>query len=117
MKLVYTLLFYVILLPGLSFAQSNYKPGYVVDLKGDTLRGFINYKEWDNNPKSFGFKKELKQPNAEAFTVKQATTFAVTGQIYYQRYVVSVSQDKVDMTNMNSRLDTGSMVDTVFSGC
>ena len=36
----------LLLLPLLSIAQSNYKSGYVVTLKGDTLRGYINYKEW-----------------------------------------------------------------------
>jgi len=39
-----------------SLAQSNYKPGYVVDLRNDTLKGFIDYKEWENNPKTFTFK-------------------------------------------------------------
>src|ERR1041384_6957193 len=28
------------------FAQSNYRPGYVVQSNGDTLKGFINYREW-----------------------------------------------------------------------
>lgn len=34
----------ILILPAFSFAQSNYKAGYVVTTKGDTLRGFINYK-------------------------------------------------------------------------
>ena len=44
------------LLPLLSIAQANYKSGYVVTLKGDTLRGYINYKEWGRNPKDIDFK-------------------------------------------------------------
>jgi hypothetical protein len=45
MKFFYKVLLAVILLPAFSYAQSNYKPGYVVNLKGDTLRGFIDCRE------------------------------------------------------------------------
>jgi len=46
MKHLVKLLLIFILLPFISTAQTNYKPGYVVTLTGDTLHGFIDYKEW-----------------------------------------------------------------------
>ena len=50
MKRIYMLI--AVLLPLLSIAQSNYKPGYVVDIKGDALHGYLDQKEWGHNPKS-----------------------------------------------------------------
>ena len=49
------LFFLTLLLPLFSMAQ-NYQPGAVVNLKGDTLYGFINYGDWDNMPKRISFK-------------------------------------------------------------
>jgi len=113
MKSIYIFLFAVFLIPSLGYSQSNYKAGYIITLKGDTTHGYINYKEWDNNPLTVTFKKETQSP-PETFAVKDISAFGVTGQLYYQRYIVSVSQDQVEMTNMNTRLDTTTRVDTVF---
>ncbi|MDB5026006.1 MAG: hypothetical protein JWP78_3761 [Mucilaginibacter sp.] len=49
MRKIFKTLLTVVLLPALSYAQSNYKPGYVITLKGDTLPGFIDYREWNSN--------------------------------------------------------------------
>jgi hypothetical protein len=114
MNKFYKVLLIAFLLPLFSFAQSNYSPGYVITLKGDTLRGYINYKEWDNNPKNVAFKKELSQPNSEIFSNKTLSGFAITGQQYYERYVVPVSLDVVDLSNIGSKLDTSYQTDTVF---
>jgi len=46
----------ILSLPGFLFAQANYQPGVTVDLKGDTIHGYINYREWESNPKSISFK-------------------------------------------------------------
>jgi hypothetical protein len=113
MKSIYAFLFAVFLIPSLGYSQSNYKAGYIITLKGDTTHGYINYKEWDNNPLTVTFKKETQSP-PETFAAKDISAFGVTGQLYYQRYIVSVSQDQVEMTNMNTRLDTTTRVDTVF---
>jgi hypothetical protein len=50
MKEIIKIVLAFLLLPVLASAQSNYKAGYVINLKGDTLKGFINYKEWNQNP-------------------------------------------------------------------
>jgi len=113
MKSIYIFLFAIFLLPSLGYSQSNYKPGYVVNLKGDTTKGYINYKEWDNNPLNIAFKKEVQSEPVD-FSVKDISAFGVTGQLYYQRYVVTASQDQVEMNNMNTHSDTSTRVDTVF---
>ena len=57
MKKYYLLLLFFV--PLISIAQSNYKKSAMVDMNGDTIRGFINYKEWGQNPKEILFKNVL----------------------------------------------------------
>lgn len=114
MKHFYKALLCILLLPSLSHSQSNYKLGYIVSLSGDTTSGYINYKDWDNNPQSIAFKKEISQASPELFTVKSVRAFAISGQMYYERYVVSATTDAVDITSMPVKLDTSYRVDTVF---
>ncbi|HCT30845.1 MAG TPA: hypothetical protein DIW31_08945 [Bacteroidales bacterium] len=47
------------LLFGVAFGQENYLPGYVLTLKGDTLKGYIDYREWEKDKKVVFFKKTL----------------------------------------------------------
>lgn len=112
MKLYLITLTAILLLPLFSFAQSNFKPGYVVGLKGDTLKGSIDYKEWEHNPKQFTFKSSAGV--LQQFTVQKSKAFAVTGFEYYEKYIVRVSQDTINATQLHSTLDTIYQVDTVF---
>lgn len=115
MRHFYKALFATFLLPLFSYAQSNYKPGYVVTLKGDTLHGFIDYHQWDRNPKNISFKKEQDASTAEKFSISNATAFAIIGMEYYERYVLSVSQDPVDFAKLMPKTDsTIYLTDTVF---
>lgn len=104
----------LLLLPFFTNAQSNYKPGYVVTSKGDTLHGLIDYRQWDNNPGTVAFKKEPGQGNPDIFTTKTANSFGVTGQEYFENHTVRVSQDPVDVANIESKLDTNYRIDRVF---
>jgi hypothetical protein len=40
------------------FAQSDYRPGFIVNTAGDTLRGWIDYRSGGKNFKTCSFKKE-----------------------------------------------------------
>jgi len=104
----------IILLPCCLFAQSNYKPGYVVTLKGDTIKGFIDYKEWGKNPKQISFKNNLNAANHENFTTNDINAFVVTDYEYYKRFVAHVSQGQVEMSNVKQGADTSYITDTVF---
>ncbi|HVV56259.1 MAG TPA: hypothetical protein VHC47_13080 [Mucilaginibacter sp.] len=94
-------------------AQSNFKPGYIVNLKGDTVHGFIDYREWDKNPRQISFKAAISS-DAEQYTCKKMNAFAVTGSDHYEKHIVAVSTDEIDLNKVNARLDTGYKTDTVF---
>ena len=59
MKPICWAILFFCLCPVIVFSQTNYKPGYVVNLNGDTLRGFVNYQQWDNNPRTIAFKYKV----------------------------------------------------------
>lgn len=114
MKYFLNLLSLIFLLPLFSPAQSNYKPGYVVTLQRDTLKGVVDYKEWDNNPKQINYKNNADDSPAQEFDVHKAKAFAINGLEYYERSVVSASQDAVDINKISSKLDSSYRTDTVF---
>ncbi|MBC8053075.1 MAG: hypothetical protein H7Y13_08420 [Sphingobacteriaceae bacterium] len=45
------------------YAQENYVPGYIIDLKGDTVKGFVDYRNWEVNPKRLNFKNDMGVPD------------------------------------------------------
>ena len=114
MKHLYKLSFLTFLLPIAATAQSNYKPGYVVNSKGDTLKGFIDYKEWSKNPKQFSFKNNFGDARSEEFNLENASAFAITGFEYYERHTVSVSTDSMDVNTLHGNVQNNFVTETVF---
>ena len=111
MKPIYALLL-AILIPALSYAQGDFKPGYVITLKGDTLNGYINEYEWDSNPKSVTFKTDTIHPT-QKYTVADIKQFTINNAITYKRYICRISLGTVDEDHLNAK-DTTSKIDTVF---
>lgn len=113
MKFFYKLLIPTILFPFFSFAQGNYKPGFVVNSKGDTIKGFIDLKEWGNNPQNITFKKSLDEP-PQTFTVNDIHVFELPGYVAYKSFVTSISLDEIDIQKLEDHRDTSTKTDNVF---
>ena len=94
-------------------AQSNYKPGYVVNFKNDTLNGFIDYREWARNPEEITFKQTLGG-SPQKISVLNANAFGITNSEYYDRFVVNITTSTVELTQLSHKLDTAYVTDTVF---
>jgi hypothetical protein len=103
-----------ILLPTLSYAQSNYKPGYVIDLKGDTVNGFIDYREWDLNPDNINFKININGGAVQKFAPNDISYFAVNNLTEYRSYTGNISTDDVDPMHISSGRDTSFKVANIF---
>jgi hypothetical protein len=114
MKLLNKLLPVFFLLPMFSPAQSNYRAGYVVTTAGDTVRGFIDYRNWDSNPSAILFKSALNDPRGKKLTPSDISLFTVPGYITYKRFVCSVSLDETNTAHIGSARDTSYKIDTVF---
>jgi len=114
MKPYYKLLLPALLLPLFSVAQSNYKPGYVVMLKGDTLRGLINIKEWNINPRKISFKTSADNKDATELGVNDITFFAATKLEAYQRYIGLLNVDPTNISSLSNGRNTDTKTDSVF---
>ncbi|TVP99329.1 MAG: hypothetical protein EA359_17170, partial [Balneolaceae bacterium] len=63
------------------FSQSNFLPAYVIDNKGDTLHGFIDYRNWATNPSRISFREDLNSP-VQSLKPLDAKEFGVDNEIY-----------------------------------
>jgi hypothetical protein len=63
------------------FGQENYIQAYIVDHNGDTVHGFIDYRNWGKNPDRILFKKQLSdQPIVH--TPLSIRNFCVVDEVY-----------------------------------
>ncbi|MET3112486.1 hypothetical protein AAKU52_000197 [Pedobacter sp. CG_S7] len=99
--------------PFFSFAQSNFQPGYIVTPKGDTVIGFIDYKERSVNPVKVVFKPH-KYSLTQQYTINDCTAFGINHLETYQRFVVAISMSKENNNNLSHGLDNSERRDTVF---
>jgi hypothetical protein len=107
MKTLRNFLLLLVLCPLFSWAQSNYKSGFVVTAKGDTVRGFIDYQGWDSNPTSINFKTATSDHNDQKFTLNDISFFSVDGITAYQKFAVSISMDETNTSHLVAGRDTG----------
>jgi hypothetical protein len=114
MKLFTTFLSGIFLFPLLSAAQSNYKPGYAVTLKGDTIKGYIDYQEWDTNPSSVNFKAESLTARTQKLDETNTTFFTITGMESYLRYSGRISRDEIKESRISGGRDTSFKMANVF---
>ena len=96
-----------------SYAQVNYKDATIVNLNGDSIKGYIDYKNWEINPLQIKFKKDLSALN-EVFTPEDILSFEVEKEKYISATVeVSYSSSDVNRITDNSPKPE-TMVETVF---
>jgi len=114
MNFFYRLLIAATLLPFFSLAQGNYKPGFVITLKGDTLKGYVDLKEWGNNPTNIDFKASLNKSAPQNFTVNDINYFEIDKIVAYRRFNTSISTDETNIQKLTNYRDTSAIVDNVF---
>ncbi|MGZ3750134.1 MAG: hypothetical protein ACXVAU_02590 [Mucilaginibacter sp.] len=112
MKLFFIALLTV--LPFAIFAQSNYHEGYVLKNNGDTLKGFIDYREWDRTPKSIDFKTSKDSKEVLQFTPQTIRGFQITGMENYLSYTGLISMDRTRFPDLPDGLDTGKQQASIF---
>jgi hypothetical protein len=113
MKQLLWVFFVILLTPLFTTAQSNYKPGYVITLNSDTIRGFIDLREWFGNPKVIRFKRSVSE-SAVNYTIQHIRAFEVAGLESYVRYIGPISIDNTNINRLSDYRDTSFKSDTVF---
>jgi hypothetical protein len=100
-------------IPVLSFAQSNFKKGYLVTNNQDTLKGFIDYRERQSNPTEFNFRRE-KDGVISKYTLENCSAYAVEGFESYRRFTVQISLSKINVAELSLGIDTTTKREPVF---
>ncbi|WP_295667524.1 hypothetical protein [uncultured Mucilaginibacter sp.] len=115
MRLLLNLSLIFLTIPCFLHAQGNYQPGVIVNLKGDTVRGYIQYTEWDNNPDKIFFKTSTAG-TAVALTPDSIRFFsAAVGHLAkFVAYAGPVSTDITDITRLAIGRDSSYRMDKIF---
>ncbi|MFD0751461.1 hypothetical protein ACFQZS_15020 [Mucilaginibacter calamicampi] len=92
-------------------AQRNFKPGYIVSLSGDTTKGLVDYRKWNQNPQEIAFElagitKQYSYLNIKGFGIDQLE--------YYQLYNGPISKAAVNLGALSSGIDSSFTTETVF---
>lgn len=112
MKLFYT--FLLLSFPSILFAQTNYQKGYVLKTTGDTVKGYINYREWLQSPMSIDFKINKEDKQVMHFTPQNIKAFEITGMENYVSYTGLISMDKTLLPDLPASLDTTRKQNSIF---
>jgi len=64
-----------------AFCQENYLPGYILSLHGDTVAGYVDYRNWERNPEKIYF-RESQDGSKSTFTPLDIKGFGVTDEVY-----------------------------------
>lgn len=86
----------VFLVAGISLTASaqNFEPGYVITTQLDTLKGLIDYRNWNKNPEKITFKSPVSD-NPVEYGIPDIAGFGVHGENYIKATVrICVSSDK-----------------------
>ncbi len=94
----FNLIDFIFLLPHPSICQSNFKSGLYINKSGDTIRGFIDYREWYENPKSVKFRNNFNDQDFILLRPGMINGFQVGNGTLYQGADVSLTMDSSDPT-------------------
>ena len=97
-----------------AYTQSNYRKGYIIGIQGDTLKGYINYREQLRNPSAFFFKSLPEGKTAQEITVHNAQKVVVEGYKSFERFKVSISMNEKDYNRLEINANPPDRTDTVF---
>jgi hypothetical protein len=102
-----------LVLPLISFGQSNYKKGYILNSAKDTIAGFIDYREQNNNPTSINFKTSLID-KGQVLGLKDIIAYSIQGIERHEKHILKISLSKTSSADLSLGIDTSSKIDTVF---
>ena len=97
MKQLILLCTLIILILHASFAQENYQPGLIINLELDTIRGFIDYRNWSKNPGQVHFSLN-HDAKPQTYDPAEIVEFQVLDEIYVGAVVeVEISPTKTNL--------------------
>ncbi len=112
MKYFYVLLCCII--PATVFSQTNFQKGYIIKSVGDTVRGYIDYQEWNRNPQEINFKMMPGDKSAIVYKPGDINGFNVDGYEQYRSYKCKISTGATQGMELSVGRDTGTVSEQIF---
>jgi hypothetical protein len=97
-----------------SNAQSNYRKGFILTDNGNNITGWIDYRQWEKNPRTIKVKSDSLSDITKTYSVKEIAAFEIPGFDRYVRAVVSIDQTPENINELKEDITYGAMTDTVF---
>lgn len=94
-------------------AQKNYQAGWILTAEGDTLKGLIDYKNWEINPKTINFKSSTGAAS-KAYGPLNLKAFEVHGYDHYVAATLVKDMLPVDLQELEYEGTLRQEPDTVF---
>jgi len=103
-----------------SYGQSSFLPGYIVTTKGDTLQGFIDYRDWGISPKEISFREDSISNLFKKITTQDISSFVVNNNKYISAIIkhdisTNVTNNLGYNPKMKIKTDT-SFIKVIFDG-
>ncbi|MFZ4521137.1 MAG: hypothetical protein ACOYNC_05500 [Bacteroidales bacterium] len=95
-----------------SFAQKNILTGFVITLQGDTMHGYIDYRNWEKNPGMVFFRNDREGP-AREYKPLEIKAFGVLDEIY-ESAIVKTEESSVETTELTYSNELQFRNDTTF---
>jgi hypothetical protein len=109
-----TLLLSVAIMGGLNaFSQKNYIPAKVINQAGDTVRGFINYRNWLKNPDEISFAKNAEGSGSVVYTPLDIKGFVAEQDVYLSG-IVQIETSSLITARLDDSAAPKLSTDTLF---
>ncbi|MGB8490043.1 MAG: hypothetical protein WCE64_03215 [Bacteroidales bacterium] len=95
-----------------SYSQENFLPGFLIDNNGDTLKGFVDYRNWAINPRKVDFKSTATS-SPTTYIPTDLKEFSVKDENYVSG-IVKVENSPVEETRLDYDSKTNITLDTIF---
>lgn len=96
-----------------TFSQSFFKEGLVVNNYGDTIRGWIDYRQWEKNPTLIRFRTS-ESSSGTGYTINDLKYFEITGHDRYIHAVITKDMRPVELHLLDRNTSDSMVTDTVF---
>jgi hypothetical protein len=85
-KTFFLAVFTIVSTAQLLYAQKTILKGYIIKLNNDTVKGYIDYKNWNKNPVSINYYPALND-KPQTLDVKSINGFGITDDKYNESYI------------------------------
>jgi hypothetical protein len=95
-----------------TYGQGKFIPGYIIKPNGDTVHGYIDYRNWSVNPVKISFKEQLNDTQ-KTYTCIDVNGFGVSHETFVSA-IVQIDESKLNTDDLDETKDVLLRRDTVF---